>query len=131
MRVSPAAKLTGSGWSTPRWIRLRRPIRHGPGPRRFTADGEVGPPTIVRPAINNRHGVNYGNLSISSTNEGAYVVSSWEFPFEQNPALFRAAAGGRRSLLASSQTQIEAEPRSATDPQPLRFRTGTRWLRAR
>lgn len=57
--------------------------------QKITADGKVGPSTIVRPSINTQKGASYGNLSISSANNGAYVVSSWEVPFEQNAALFK------------------------------------------
>ena len=59
--------------------------------RKIAADGKVGPSTIVRPDINKQNGASYGSLSISSANDGGYIVSSWEVPFEQNPALFKPA----------------------------------------
>ena len=59
--------------------------------RKVTGDGKIGPSTIVRPAINTQEGASYGTLSISSTNDGAYIISSWVLPFEQNPALFKPA----------------------------------------
>ena len=66
-----------------------RAYEEGIAVQKVTADGKVGPSTIVRPSINIQKGASYGSLSISSANDGAYIVSSWEVPFEQNPALFK------------------------------------------
>jgi hypothetical protein len=66
-----------------------RVYEEGVAVQRVTADGKVGPSTIVRPSINTQKGASYGSLSISSTNDGAYIVSSWEVPFEQNPTLLK------------------------------------------
>lgn len=57
--------------------------------QKVTADGKVGPSTIVRPSVNTQKGAGYGSLSISSANDAAYVVSSWGVSSEQNPALFK------------------------------------------
>lgn len=68
-----------------------RVYEEGVAVQKVTADGKVGPSTIVRPSINTKKGASYGSLSISPANDGAYIISSWEVPFEQNPALFKPA----------------------------------------
>lgn len=57
---------------------------------KVTSVGQVGPATIIRQSTNQQRNSFYGNLSISSVGDGAYVVSSWEDPFKQNPALLKA-----------------------------------------
>ena len=54
--------------------------------RSVTIKGEVGPPTVVRPAVSKQDGSRYGTIRMSPTSDGAYVVSTWEVPFEQDPA---------------------------------------------
>ncbi len=59
--------------------------------RRVTAGGQMGSPSVVRPDINERSGAHYGAIRMSPTSDGAYVVSSWEVSFEQNPARLKPA----------------------------------------
>jgi len=61
--------------------------------RTMAADGRFGPPTILRPAISGTlPGAYYGSLRLSASKAGnTYAISSWEVPFEQNPALLKSA----------------------------------------
>lgn len=53
--------------------------------RSVNGKGIMGPKTIIRAQINNDQGATFGNIKMAPTVEGAYVLSSWEVPFEQIP----------------------------------------------
>ncbi len=57
--------------------------------RKVTAAGQVGAPSVVRPAINKQYASSYGAIRMSPTGDGAYVVSTWQISFEQDPAQFK------------------------------------------
>lgn len=43
-----------------------------------SADGQLSSGTILRQSINKYPGAHFGNLNMSATDDGAYVVSNWE-----------------------------------------------------
>jgi hypothetical protein len=81
--------------------------------RRVNAEGQVGPPGVVRSAINRQRGSRYGRVGMSPTDDGAYVVSSWQVAYAQNPKpaeIAKVDADGRLVWKATIPTSFVANP---------------------
>jgi hypothetical protein len=57
--------------------------------RTISADGQMGSATTIRQAINKESSSYHGSFRMSATEDGAYVVSSWQVSFLSDPSLLK------------------------------------------
>lgn len=59
--------------------------------RTISIDGQLGSATIVRKGINKESSGSYGRLRMSASDNGAYIISSWEVSFLSDPSLLHSS----------------------------------------
>ncbi|NCC03963.1 MAG: hypothetical protein EOM37_07970 [Proteobacteria bacterium] len=58
--------------------------------RTIDIHGELGPAIVIRSEPYAGSEINLGTIRMAGSNEGAYVVSGWEVPFQQKPELMKS-----------------------------------------